>query len=255
MFIVHQQMPLTCLPIMKQVSLFRQKSFVTRIPLPPWYQAIWSTRVLRAGANFALFTLDPNQFWSFACLRKIRQDFRELKPDIIVTTSPPHSIHRIGAILQQQWQKPWVMDLRDTWIENNTVRWYTPLHKFISSQQYRRCAQNAAKIVANTQEMARLISTRFPEKSADVVTIRNGYDEYLYQQANSKRPAGCDDGTYVILYSGSTYDGWATNILAQLGEELQLRQNAHAQVQIYAIGEMTNTAAPKPAWPTRTGSP
>ncbi len=41
----------------------------------------------------------------------------ELKPDILMTTSPPESLHLIGAHLKKRLQIPWIAEMRDTWVE------------------------------------------------------------------------------------------------------------------------------------------
>ena len=237
----------------RAVELIPPAVSVERMALPRWYQAIWSTRILRAGANFALLTLDPTHFWSSACLQRIRQEQHE-RPDVILTTSPPHSVHTIGAGLKQDWGTPWVMDLRDTWIENNTARWYTPIHQYVSNWHYRRAILTASKIVANTPEMAQLIASKFPQRSADVVTIRNGYDERLFQWASPKRPSDSTEHTRVILYSGGTYEGWVTGVLEQLSRALRSRQaNDGRPIQLYAIGDLVTTEPENPVGPFGLG--
>lgn len=59
---------------------------------------------------------DPEVRWAFRCLRAIRE--ADLRPDWIITTSPPESLHLIGAILRTQLKCRWLADVRDLWISS-----------------------------------------------------------------------------------------------------------------------------------------
>jgi glycosyltransferase involved in cell wall biosynthesis len=59
---------------------------------------------------------DPDIRW---CMRAARAAVREVpfKPDWIMTTSPPESIHVAGAWLKRKTGARWVADFRDTWLD------------------------------------------------------------------------------------------------------------------------------------------
>lgn len=59
---------------------------------------------------------DPEVRWAFRCLRAIRK--ANLRPDWIITTSPPESLHLIGAILRTQLKCRWLADVRDLWLSS-----------------------------------------------------------------------------------------------------------------------------------------
>jgi len=61
--------------------------------------------------------------WPDADIRWIRRIYRDknllsLKPDIIISSSPPVSIHIAANKLSQKSQIPWIADFRDTWIKS-----------------------------------------------------------------------------------------------------------------------------------------
>ncbi|WP_018998415.1 glycosyltransferase [Hirschia maritima] len=52
------------------------------------------------------------------------------KPDVIITTSPPESLHIVGANLKRKTGIPWVAEMRDTWVE-------TPHRKILERSKIR----------------------------------------------------------------------------------------------------------------------
>jgi glycosyltransferase involved in cell wall biosynthesis len=53
--------------------------------------------------------------WAMRALSAIRQ--ADLKPDWIITTSPPESLHVAGALLKSTTPTKWLADVRDLWLE------------------------------------------------------------------------------------------------------------------------------------------
>ena len=52
------------------------------------------------------------------------------RPDVIMTTSPPESLHIVGANLKRKTGIPWVAEMRDTWVE-------TPHRKILEQSKIR----------------------------------------------------------------------------------------------------------------------
>jgi len=61
-----------------------------------------------------LFWPDPDIRWARDVIKKL--EAADIKPDWMLTTSPPESLHIAGATLAQSLNVPWVAELRDTWI-------------------------------------------------------------------------------------------------------------------------------------------
>ena len=59
---------------------------------------------------------DSNITWARDVIKVVKS--QSLKPDWIMTTSPPESIHIAGAELAKHLGVPWIAELRDTWTEN-----------------------------------------------------------------------------------------------------------------------------------------
>ena len=73
-------------------------------------------RSLRSFARECLLWPDPDIRW---CMRaaKIAAQSVPFKPDWILTTSPPESLHVAGAWLKKRLGSMWVADFRDTWLD------------------------------------------------------------------------------------------------------------------------------------------
>lgn len=70
---------------------------------------------------------DPEIRWAFRAMRAI--EAAKLTPHWIITTSPPESLHVIGALLKQRRDVKWLADVRDLWLtspqrqeRNNSLR-------------------------------------------------------------------------------------------------------------------------------------
>lgn len=63
-----------------------------------------------------LYWPDPDIKWARAVIKNLNKS--NIKPDVIFTTSPPESLHIIGAKVSLNYETPWVAEFRDTWIEN-----------------------------------------------------------------------------------------------------------------------------------------
>ncbi|MBL4854240.1 MAG: glycosyltransferase [Robiginitomaculum sp.] len=61
-----------------------------------------------------LFWPDPDIRWARDVVKKLEAS--DIKPDWLMTTSPPESSHIAGAALARSLNVPWLAELRDTWI-------------------------------------------------------------------------------------------------------------------------------------------
>jgi len=120
---------------------------------------------------------DENVTWAATAIPRALQIVRKEKIDIVITTSPPSSIHLIGAAVRYLTGVRWVADLRDSLIakpdreyERLTVRLKERCNVLIA----RLVARSADSIVAVTTTIAEEM-TRLNARQA-VATIPNGSD-------------------------------------------------------------------------------
>ncbi|PHR56629.1 MAG: hypothetical protein COA43_13465 [Robiginitomaculum sp.] len=61
---------------------------------------------------------DPDISWAKACVRLALSSGDDFLPDVIITTSPPESLHYAGYKLKQAYGAVWVADFRDHWLDS-----------------------------------------------------------------------------------------------------------------------------------------
>jgi glycosyltransferase involved in cell wall biosynthesis/GT2 family glycosyltransferase len=128
-------------------------------------------------------------FW-----RKIRsqvlEQVRTVKPDVIITTSPPFSNHDIGIWLTRQTGIPWVADFRDPYLIDKRfkptglgrLRWRA--HERFLENIYRRAwlVTNAIPIDARwarrrfpfARDRIRILTNGFPLELVNELAVRSG---------------------------------------------------------------------------------
>src|SRR5437016_5730976 len=93
----------------------------TNSPAVPFFEE-QARRLLSRRFLMGLFVPDISiRFW-----RKHREHalkrVRAIQPEVIITTSPPHSIHDLGLWLAAQTGIPWVADFRDPYLIDDRFR-------------------------------------------------------------------------------------------------------------------------------------
>jgi glycosyltransferase involved in cell wall biosynthesis len=61
---------------------------------------------------------DAEVVWVPSAVRRAARIVRDRRIDLVLTTSPPVSVHLIGSIVARRTGVPWVADLRDSWLAN-----------------------------------------------------------------------------------------------------------------------------------------
>lgn len=114
----------------------------------------------------------PSAF--LTALRIIRKE----RIDVVMTVSPPESVHITGLLLHRTTGVKWVTSFEDLWTTKKiTYRPPTPLHDLICRRIEGVIYEETAHIIANTERNREIYINDFhtPEKKITVVTL--GYDE------------------------------------------------------------------------------
>ncbi|MFH1790781.1 MAG: glycosyltransferase [Candidatus Omnitrophota bacterium] len=113
--------------------------------------------------------------------------------DVIISSSPPESVHALARDIGKASGKPWIADMRDLWSRDH----------YRNFGFFRRCFESAAewgalkyadRIVTVSEDWARILSRRYGNK---VRVVTNGYDEE-YLPAAGHGP----EGPFVVSYLG-----------------------------------------------------
>lgn len=135
---------------------------------------------------------------------------RKHRVDVIWSTYPIATAHRIGATLQRFTGLPWVADFRDPMVEYTaeTAQWApaNPALRRARLRIERAAAGRAARLVFCTGAAARIVSDRYERVSPERLRIiPNGYEETAFREAEGLAMRLRTSGRRVLLHSGTVY--------------------------------------------------
>lgn len=100
------------------------------------------------------------------------------KPDVVLTTSPPGGVHRLGMWVQSYFKLPWIACMRDPW-HTGGLPDMPFLPRTIASFEERRTLARADLVLANTPGMMELLKSYYPEHSDKITYLTNGFDQAI----------------------------------------------------------------------------
>ncbi len=123
-----------------------------------------------------LFIPDARGGWKRAAVKRGLRIIREEKPEIIFTSSPPHSLQLIGLKLKRKTGVKWVADFRDPWTD---AFWDKELPRLKIIQKLnlsieKRVIGNADELITISNGCAQLLSKDSGKKFK---LLFNGYDD------------------------------------------------------------------------------
>jgi glycosyltransferase involved in cell wall biosynthesis len=127
---------------------------------------------------------DPRIFWVKPSAKRLIEIIPGLKPDIIVTTGPPHSIHLIGQKIKTKFPEiPWLIDLRDPWAN------FDMLDQFYLSGMAKKLQKNKEYTALKKADIVTTVSPSWAQEfgksvSKKVHCITNGFDEDDFKNFN-----------------------------------------------------------------------
>jgi glycosyltransferase involved in cell wall biosynthesis len=155
----------------------------------------------RAGrwvrANF--FIPDARITWRGPARRLARDILRKERPDAILTSGPPHTVHLIGLDIHRHSGIPWIADFRDAWVDPTffdrlpLTSWARKRHERLERQVYETASCITAVSPGIVQRIREVLGT-----TDKVTTIYNGFDPADYAQLKPSRPE-----QFVITHAGT----------------------------------------------------
>jgi glycosyltransferase involved in cell wall biosynthesis len=133
---------------------------------------------VRYGASRALVP-DKAAPWLLTAVPAGARILRRERIDAVVTTSPPNSVHLVGALVAAATGVPWVADFRDSWLANPHRRYEHPgvrAKRALEVRLARLVARRACAITAVTPAIAAEIAALHPAAPAKTTVISNGVD-------------------------------------------------------------------------------
>ena len=122
-----------------------------------------------------VFIPDARVGWVRPAVRVAKEVISTEKPDVILTSGPPHSVHLIGRKLARNTGIPWVADFRDPWtqIYYNEQLPRTGLARRIDFRLEQSCVQEATRVVT----IDRVFRDTFGPHAAEADLVSNGFEE------------------------------------------------------------------------------
>ncbi|HKK74109.1 MAG TPA: glycosyltransferase family 4 protein [Saprospiraceae bacterium] len=183
------------------------------------------------------FIPDARMFWIRPSVRKLKQYLVEQPVDLIISTGPPHSTHRIAYHLRKKTRQPWIADFRDPW---TNIDFYdqlrlTPLADRLHQRMEQQVLHRADQVVVISPSMQTEFVALAP--NANITTITNGYDPADFQE----RPEVLDP-EFSICHIGSMNKDRNPVLLWQalqnlLSEDPQLKE----KLKIRLIGKIDHS--------------
>jgi glycosyltransferase involved in cell wall biosynthesis len=146
------------------------------------------------------FGVDPDIFWVPAIARAVLKKLDPADRNVLVTTSPPHSIHAAGLIVARARKIPWVVDFRDPWDQYPSTGRYELRHP-IGRLLERTVVKTADAVISTTETNTRILRERHPSLSpGKFSTVTNTFDARKVEV-----PVHGDPEHFVISYTGIFY--------------------------------------------------
>ena len=128
-------------------------------------------------AGRRLLVPDENVSWNLTAIPAAVRIVKRERIDVVVTTSPPSSVHLVGAAVKRATGIPWVADLRDSVVAHphrSAERLAVRVKEQGEHAVAKLITRNADAIVAVSEAIADEMRERSPK--GPVVTIANGSD-------------------------------------------------------------------------------
>jgi len=108
-------------------------------------------------ASRRLLVPDENVSWNLTAIPAAIRIAREEGIDVVLTTSPPSSVHLVGSALRRSGDVRWVADLRDSWLANPHRRYEkrsVRAKRSVEERLARRILRRVDAVAAVTQFIA-----------------------------------------------------------------------------------------------------
>lgn len=186
----------------------------------------------RGIARELLLWPDPDIRWCMRAAEIALAD--EWKPDWVLSTSPPESIHVAGARISQRTGARWLADFRDLWLQSPHRRERLLAHRRVGERLLARRLLPKADLVTAVDSVvaseARALGARRVEVLPHFVPTT------LNKRFSNLLPAE----TINIVHTGSVSLSDPEARIEDLLKPFQLAQSKNKSLRLFMIGRLTN---------------
>jgi Glycosyltransferase Family 4 len=203
----------------------------------------WRSKALKTWATWLAWIPDRQVAFVDGALDVGTRLMQRRRPDVLLSSSPPHSLHLAAVELARRFDLPLVLDFRDPWTDNPENRWPTALHRAHERRLEARVLREADLVLANTPGNREMLLGSFPALAPErVVVLPNGYDPALREALAAAPRAPRADGRRVVLYAGHVYAGGA-GLMDALAALLRLDPSLPRRVLFRFVGSLDAVVA------------
>lgn len=162
-------------------------------------------KIKRLFNSLLVYLPDDKIGWVIPAVMKAIRLIKMHDIKVVMTTSPPHSVHLIGLILKKITKKLWIVDFRDPWLDVKKPFYKrSHLSDIIDAWMERQVVSNCNYVISVTPEMTQLFIKKYPEINSNrFLTITNGYDSSELAQYSSN----AQYDRFTFTYAGTFYYG------------------------------------------------
>ena len=178
---------------------------------------------------------EAEQLWVRAASRAAIHLVREHQIEAIITTSPPHSVQRVGAAVARAVGIPWIADLRDPITDHFAYAPRAAAEHRHWLRLERAVVENATRVVVTCDDLAERLLDRWPGLSPGrIATITNGHDP---ADAPVRRRA--DDGRFRLAYVGRFYREQSIRPILEAIRRLRRARLDAATIELHLVGAIS----------------
>jgi hypothetical protein len=119
----------------------------------------------------------PYLVWLPAGWQATRRAMAALKPDVILTSGPPHCLHLLGlAVKIRKRRIPWIVDFRDPWVHDRCQVWPHSQSGWGEKSLEKVVLRMADAIILNTPQACQSLQGAYPAYATKMTFVMNGFD-------------------------------------------------------------------------------
>lgn len=162
--------------------------------------------------------------------------FHPYRFDVIITSSPPVFTHIPGRFAKAVYKKPWIMDIRDLWIDASIGLGFLKkgsIFEKIARSFEKDCLRTTDVVGVTTHELGRRLSSD-PEVQRKIRHIPNGVDTDIFHPAAIVKKAR-------IIYAGNI--GYAQDLDLVIRAIRLINMHQHLELVIAGGGDTQSDLA------------
>ena len=194
--------------------------------------AVHARHVLQRG-----LVPDKTIGWAATAVPAAIRIVRRRRIDVLLTTSPTHSTHLIGAAVARATGTPWVADFRDSWLVNphrSYERAGVRAKRRLEERMARLVVRRAGALTCVTPAIAAELEALDPSAAGRVHVIGHGVD--FDDFAGLPGPGG---GPFTIVHAGAFFGRRTPRpFLTALRDLLERRPDLRGAVRARFVGDL-----------------